>query len=78
MKNIITISQDLHFQLFGEYIEDFQDSRAQIITTHLQQFGNVIKTNIHDVDVKIQLECEPDKIFMSQLDKDFYSMMKYL
>jgi len=74
-KNIITIAQEMHFQMFGIYIEDFQDAHAQIITYYLQEFGKLVKENINDVDIKMQLECQPDKIFLSDTDKEFYRLL---
>lgn len=77
MKSLLTIAQDLHFQLYGEYFHDSQESNAQIIILFLQEMGKFTLANINDVDVHRQLEIPSDKFFLSSVDSEFYKLLNY-
>lgn len=39
---LLKTSQEMHFQLFGKYIEDYQEGNAQIILCYLQKYFEIL------------------------------------
>ena len=77
MKSLVTIAQDLHFQLYGQYFHDSQETNAQIIISFLQEMGKFTIQNINDMEMHRQLEIPSDKFFLSPIDEDFYKLLNY-
>lgn len=75
MKSIITIAQDLHFQLYGKYFHDSQESDAQIILSFLQEMGKFTLENIDSTDFNSMLHIPSDKLFLNEIDYEFYKLL---
>lgn len=75
MKSIITIAQDLHFQLYGKYFHDSQDSDAQIILCFLQEMGKLTLENVDNIDFNSMLHIPSDKLFLNEIDYEFYNLL---